>query len=249
MKSLYFALAFVCCATVSLAQKSFILHYQPKLGFVSVSGGSSLPMGAFGSQAACDKQAGLAKPGTVMNLAAGYRLIGAFGLMGRFQQQSNNMNSSSVLDSPYITEANARVATVGKWTMTTALFGPYISLPMGRFALDLRALAGPAMAVCPANGVEGWLADVPLAVRTSQGQASSRAYSGGLTLSYRLGRSLAAQVSADYTTASFNFTGMTLTTQDGTRIQTSLISGQKTISTLNVQGGLTFLFGNRYRPF
>lgn len=249
MKSLCIALIFLCQATVSMAQKSFILHYQPKLGFVSVSVGSSQPVGDFASRQASDRQAGLAETGRVMSVAAGFRVFGAVGLMGRFQQQINYMNAASLLALPYLEAADTRLATADKWTMTTALAGPYVSLPIGRFSLDLRALAGPATAGCPATSVEGQYGEVPMAVKTSRGQSRSMAYSGGLTLSYRLGRSLAAQVSTDYSTARFTFTDMTRTTQDGARLQTSLVSGEKTISTLNVQAGMTFLFGNRYRPF
>ncbi len=249
MKLLYFVLAFSSVATVTLAQKSFILQYQPKQGFISLSAGVSLPTGDFANRLASCSESGFAESGRVMNLSAGYRLVGVFGLMGRVQQQTNYMSASSVLALPYIQDAKARVATAGKWTMTSALIGPYVSLPMGRFSLDLRALAGPATAICPATGVAGWYDTVPTAVSTSQGKARSTAYNGGFTLSYRLGRSLATQFSADYSTATFTFTDMTTTTQEGNNWQTASGSGQKTISALNVQAGLTFLFGNRYRPF
>lgn len=249
MKSLYITLALVCLHTILLAQKSFILRHQPKLGFVSLSGGISLPTGDFACSQASGQQAGLAGQGNMINLSAGFRVIGAVGLMGHYQQQINRMDASALLALPHLQQVDGRIASADRWTMTTALFGPYVSLPIGRFSVDLRALAGPATAVCPANSVEGWLGDLPMSVKTSQGQARSRAYSGGLTLSYRLGRSLAAQVGSNYSSATFNFTDMTTTTREGDRTQTALVGGQKTISTLNVSTGITFLFGNRYRPF
>ncbi|MBC8155352.1 MAG: hypothetical protein H7Z72_20885 [Bacteroidetes bacterium] len=250
MKSLSIVLALVSFVPVAQAQKSFILRHQPKLGFISVSGGTSLPTGDFGCRRAPDQASGLAESGRVLNLAAGYRVVGAVGLMGRYQQQINRMDASALLALPQSQPAGARVATAGQWTVTTALFGPYISLLTGRFSVDLRALAGPATAVCPANTIEGWLTDdTPMLIKTSQGKAGSTAYSGGVTLSYRLGRSLAAQVSSDYLSTTVNFTDMTTTIQEGNRTQTALVGGQKTISVLNVSTGLTFLFGNRYRPF
>ncbi len=249
MKLIYIVLIFTNLTTLAVAQKAFILQLQPKKGFVTLSAGVSLPTGAFANRTADNEQAGLAGLGSTMSVAAGYRVAGVAGLMARYQQQANPMDASALLSLPTLTRADRRMATAGQWTVTSTLFGPYLSVPFGRFALDVRALAGPSTAVCPANSIEGSLGTVTMSVKTSSGQARSTAYGGGLSVSYRLGRVLSAGLHADYTTARYNFTDMTTTTNDGSQARLATVSGQKTISTLNVSGGLTYLFGNRYRPF
>ena len=249
MRLIYTALIFTNLTTLAVAQKSFILHLQPKQGFVTLSAGVSLPTGAFANRTAGSEQAGLARPGSTLSVSVGYRVAGVVGLMGRFQKQENGMDASALLALPLLTRADRRLATTGQWTITSTLFGPYLSIPLGRFAVDVRALAGPSTAVCPANGIEGSLGTVSMSVQTSAGQAKSIACGGGLVLSYRLGRVLSAGLTADYTTARYNFTDMTTTINDGSQVRLTTVSGQKTISALSVTGGITYLFGNRYRPF
>ncbi len=249
MKLIHTAIFFTLTATAVFAQKSFILQHQPKLGFIALSAGVSLPTGDFANRTVTSEGAGLAERGSVISISAGYRVLGVLGLMGQFQQQHNLMDASALLTLPLLNQADKRIATAGQWTITSTLGGPYVSLPVGRFSLDLRALAGPATASCPANRIDGWQGDIAMSLQTSTAQARSMAYGGGLTVSYRLGRFLATQVNADYTTARFTFAEMTTTLTDGVRSQRVVADGQKTISALNLSGGLTFLFGNRNRPF
>lgn len=219
------------------------------MGFFSLSAGASVPVGNFASFNVDSPSSGMARLGNAFSVSAGYRFAGTVGFMGQYRQQTSPLEADALLALPYLEKAKNRSATAGQWMVTNFLAGPYFSLPINRFALDFRALAGWATAICPATRVEGSLGDIPLAMSTSRGQANAFSYGGGSTLSYRLGRCLAVQLSADYTTAMFQFPQIATTIQDGINSQTTLGNGQKTITTVNVSLGMAFLFGNRFRPF
>ncbi|OIN58980.1 hypothetical protein [Arsenicibacter rosenii] len=232
------------------AQKAFILNHQSKNGFLNVNGGVSLPTGNFSSKSSQNDLAGMALKGFTSNASAGYRVVGPVGLMVRYERTRNQMDASGMLDLVYKADGTSWSAKAGQWSLSTVMAGPYVSIPVRLFTIDVRALAGQLTATCPATSMEGSFADIPIAVRTNSALSKATAYGTGLTVRYRLGTSFALQVNTDYSHSKVTFSEMTTSSSSGfDREQTATYSSMKPISFVSISAGLTFLFGNRNRVF
>ncbi|GAB3642895.1 hypothetical protein [Spirosoma arcticum] len=236
--------------TVSFGQKAFILSHQEKKGFFAVSAGGSQPVGRFASCSPVDDQAGMAGAGTVISLSAGYRLVGPVGLMVRGEQHRNAIRTHALLDGLYRNETDTWTASADAWAMTTIMGGPYLIIPLGRFTLDTRLLAGRASAVLPNTHMSGNFGTVDMWVETTGSRSEATALGGGLSLRYRLGRSLSLHLNSDYTRARFMFDNLTTTAQSNNgRSERAGYSSSRTVSVVSVSAGVALLFGNSHRPF
>jgi hypothetical protein len=251
MKHVLLCLSFLAVPGFVLAQKAFILSYQPKNGFVHMAAGSSLPLGSFGDQCVTTAGAGLALPGLSLQFSAGYRLAGPVGLMVRVEQSQMALQTANLAERVISEDSTYnRQATAGAWQTTSLLAGPYLRIPLGRFSVDLRVLAGQVRAVCPMVNLTGEVGEDELvSVITPQATATATATSFGLSVSYRLGRSLAFQVNGDYNRADVAFPGMTSRWQQGARSQDVQFDSRQRMNTLSLSAGLSILFGNRKRVF
>ncbi len=250
MKRLFISVLVLASTLSSYAQKSFILQHQPKNGFFAVNGGISLPTGKYAMCSTKDPQAGLASQGTMMSLSGGYRVAGPVGLMARAEVFRNRIEEEALLDGLYRLQGDTWTANSGYWAVTSITAGPYVNIPIGRWALQVRATAGQAKAVCPTTTLKGRFLDIPMSIETAEGRATGRSYNGGLTLQYRLGRSTAFRINTDYTRADFTFNDMKTATSSGIgQGQTTVMDSFKPISVLNISAGITILFGNRQRVF
>jgi hypothetical protein len=233
------------------AQKNFILDRQPKRGFVTMSVGLSQPMGRFASNDGTNEQAGLAGRGISLAGSAGYLVAGPVGLAVRAEQSKNSLQAAGLLSSIYRQEGDTWTASAGNWTVTNVMAGPYITLPMGRLSVDVRAMAGRTMVVCPATSLLGQVDDAQLSIQSAQCRGQAMAYGAGISAQYRLGINTAIQVTADYTQSTVALE-TTTTSQSDTgfyRSQSATYTVQKPISLVSVSAGISILFGNRNRVF
>lgn len=250
MKKFYLTVLAAGMTTISFCQKSFILSHQDKKGFFAVSAGASLPVGLFASCAPGEEQASMAGRGISINLSAGYRLIGPVGLMIKAEQHRNALQTDALLTNVYRSEQDVWTAKADHWSVTTIMGGPYVSIPMGRFSLDARLLAGRAMAVLPNTAINGNIGDVNMSVQTTGSESWATALGGGLSLKYRLGRSFSVNLNGDYTQALCTFNNLTskAKTTNG-QSESSYYSSNRPVSVVSVSAGVAILFGNHYRPF
>jgi hypothetical protein len=236
--------------TLAFSQKTFILSHQEKKGFLALSAGGSMPMGRFASCSPIDGKAGMASDGIALSISAGYRFVGPIGLMIRGEQHRNSVQTHALIDALYRSESDVWTAQAGQWSITTVMGGPYISLPMGRFSFDARLLAGQATAVLPSTTMAGNFGNVDMAVKTTGSQSTATALGGGLSLRYRLGRSLSVHLNTDYTRSQLMFDNLTSTAWSSNgRSESSLYSSGRVIDVVSLSGGVTILFGNSHRPF
>ncbi len=250
MKKLFLTVLAAGLTTVSFGQKAFILSRQAKKGFFAVSAGGSVPVGRFSSMSPIDEQAGMAQHGLSLNASAGYRLIGPVGLMVRGEQHRNGLSTNAVLGDIVRTDADVWVAQTGKYSITSVMAGPYVSIPMGLFSVDARLMAGRAQAILPATAQSGNFGNLSMGVETTGGTSMATSLGGGLTLRYRAGRALAFHINADYTRAQFEFANLTTKVWDGNgRVQTNVFNATRPVGLVSVSGGLSLLFGNQHRPF
>ena len=250
MKRMFLIGLAVGLATSSFGQKAFILSHQDKRGFFALSAGGSLPIGRFASCSPIDEEAGMAGLGTALSLSAGYRLVGPVGLMVRGEQQQNAIKTYALLDGLYRNETDTWTANADDWSVTTVMAGPYLLIPMGRFTLDTRLMAGRAWASLPNTDMSGNFGAVDMSVKTTGSQSEATALGGGVSLRYRLGRSLSLHLNSDYTRARFKFNNLTAMAQSvNGRSESSLFSSGRTVSTVSVSAGIAVLFGNVNRPF
>jgi hypothetical protein len=250
MKKLFITVLAAGMTTAAFCQKTFILSHQDKKGFFAVSAGASLPVGRFASCAPNDDQACMAGQGIAFNISTGYRIAGPVGLMIRGEQHRNTVNTSAMLDALYRNNTDVWTAKADNWSILSVMAGPYVSIPMGRFSVDGRLLAGRALAVLPNTSMAGNFGTTEMSVKTTGSQSTALSLGGGLSLRYRLGRSTALNLNADYSRANFTFTNLTSTATNGAlRSESSVYSSNRVVSVVSVSAGITVLFGNNYRPF
>lgn len=250
MKRMFLIGLMAVITTSSFGQKAFILSHQNKKGFVALSAGGSLPIGRFASCSPVDKEAGMAGLGTALSLSAGYRLVGPIGLMVRGERHRNAIKTYALLDGLYRNETDTWTASADDWSVTTVMAGPYLLIPMGRFTFETRLMAGWAWASLPNTDMSGNFGAVDMSVKTSGSRSEATALGGGVSLRYRLGRSLSLHLNSDYTRARFMFDNLTATAQSlNGRSESSRYSSGRTVSTVSLSAGIAVLFGNVNRPF
>lgn len=250
MKRIVLTILAIGMTTLAFSQKTFILSRQEKKGFLSLSAGGSMPVGRFASCSPIDEKAGLAGDGMAVSVSAGYRFVGPIGLMIRGEQHRNAVQTHALIDALYRSESDVWTAQADQWSITTVMGGPYISLPFGRVSLDARLLAGRATAVLPGTSMAGNFGNVDVAVKTTGSQSTATALGGGLSLRYRLGRSLSLHLNTDYTRSQLKFDNLTSTAWSSNgRSESSLYSSGRVIDVVSLSGGVAILFGNSHRPF
>ena len=254
MRRLYLFLLLLVGAHGGWAQKAFIFNSQQKNGFVSLSLGASQPLGTFGKRTAEADENGLAMRGQTWSVMAGYRLAGPFGLMGRYDETQNGIDTKA-LTANIIQSAgdNLQGSTpagqTGRWQSRTFMAGPFITIPLGRFALDVRALAGQAWATCPETCVQGKLNQTETLIRTENREAKALASGAGISLRFRVSPTVGLHVNGDYSTARFTFSNVPLESRYGNLTQQLMYNSQKTLSTATLSAGITIQFRARNRVF
>lgn len=250
MKKLCLTVLAAGMTTISFCQKTFILSHQDKKGFFAVSAGASLPVGHFGSCSPIDNEASMAGKGLAVTVSAGYRVIGRVGLMVRGEQHRNALQTDALLATVYRSEKDVWTAKADNWSVTTLMGGPYVTIPLGRFSLDARLLAGRAQAVLPNTSITGNFGNIDMSVQTTGSESMATAFGGGLSLQYRLGRSFSLTLNGDYTQALFTFDNLTSKARSTNgQSESSYYSSNRTISVVSASAGVVVLFGNSHRPF
>lgn len=250
VKKLVLTLMAVGLSTASFSQKAFILSHLDKKGFVALSAGVSQPLGRFASCSPVDERAGMAARGLAFNVSAGYQLIGPAGLMVWGERHRNALQTRALLSNLYRNDTDVWTATADDWSVVTLMGGPYVNLPMGRFSVDARLLAGWARASLPGTVMNGNFGNLEMGVNTTGSQSASVAIGGGLSLRYRLGRILSLCVNSDYTHARFRFDNLTSTAWSSNgKSESSRFSSDRMVSAVSLSVGLVVLFGDSYRPF
>lgn len=250
MKQLFMTVLAAGMTTASFCQKSFILSHQDKKGFFAASAGVSVPVGQFASCSPSDTRACMAQQGVSFNLSAGYRIVGPVGLMIRGEQHQNPVNTAAMLSDVYRNSTDVWTAKADNWSVLTAMAGPYISIPIGRFSLDARALAGQSVATLPNTAMSGSFGTTEMSVKTTGSQSTGMAYGGGVSVRYRLGRAIAVQANADYSQSDFTFNNLTSTAVSTNSVsKSSSYSSNRTVSVVSASAGIVILFGTKYHPF
>ena len=236
------------------AQKAFIFNSQQKNGFIAVSMGISQPLGTFGAQNSVTNENGMALMGQTASVSGGYRIAGPLGLMARYDETQNSINTQALLNQYSQSPATNLIASTtpgkaGRWQVRTLMVGPYVTIPLGRFAVDVRALAGQAWAVCPQTSVAGMINQTNAQISTDNREAKALTSSLGLSLRYRISPTVAVHVNGDYTTGRFTFTDVPMESRSGNQSQATTFTSKKMLTTAMLSAGLTIQFRARNRVF
>ncbi|MEZ0538736.1 hypothetical protein [Fibrella arboris] len=253
MKRIVLLCTLLLTASAGMAQKAFIYNTLQKNGFISISAGVSQPLGTFGSRTG-EAGNGLALRGQSMSVSGGYRMAGPLGLMARYEQTYNGIDATAILNQYNQTPGSeltviAADGRAGQWQTRSIMAGPYVTIPIGRVALDLRAMAGQVWATCPETCVQGKVNQVNTLIRTDNQEAKAIAGGLGFTARYRLTPAVALHVNGDYTSSHFTFANVPVESQLGGLSQKSTVSSQKTLSMAVLSVGLTFQFRARNYVF
>jgi hypothetical protein len=245
------------CTSTGWAQTAFIYNSLQKNGFISASYGISLPTGDFGKRTYSEQRTnGMAVPGSTWSLSGGYRLAGPMGLMARYEETLHDIEPAA-LAAQYGTgslgdavKGITAAGRAGQWQGRGILLGPYVTIPLGRLAFDFRAMAGQAWTTSPENGVEGVVNWRETMVRSGNSESKAIATNLGFTLRYRITPAVGLHASTDYSSATFHFTDVPLTTRTADEgQQTTYYNTTRTLSMVNVSAGITFQFRSKNKVF
>jgi hypothetical protein len=215
--------------------------------------GISQPMGAFAKRTA-EESSGMALRGQSMSISGGYRMAGPLGLMARYEQTYNGIDPSAMLEE-YIQSpgdelaVSAAAGRAGQWQTRSLMAGPYVTIPIGRVSVDLRAMAGQIWATCPETCVEGKINRISTMIRTDNQEAKAISAGIGFTARYRVTPSVAVHVNGDYSSAAFNFNDVPIEAHLGNNIQRITFDSQKKLSLATISVGLTIQFRARNYVF
>ncbi|QKZ12021.1 outer membrane beta-barrel protein [Spirosoma sp. KUDC1026] len=253
MKKSVLLLLVLLCATISAeAQREFILSCQDKKGFVNLSAGVSIPVAQFANSSSGNSEASMASPGTSINLSVGYRLLGNWGLMIKGEQLKNFYNTKAMLAavSPVRAESDVWTAKADNWIVNSVMVGPFVSLPYRRFALDARLLAGLVQATLPGTSMEGNYGYNRYAIQTFGATSKGLALGGGVTVRYRLSPYLSITLAGDLTRSQLVFHDLrSMASSSAGRSESVAYNSERVISAISVSTGMSFLFGNSFRPY
>ncbi|MBO0935893.1 hypothetical protein J2I47_04970 [Fibrella sp. HMF5335] len=254
MNRICLILFLLLAAESSWAQKAFIFNSQQKNGFLSFSLGTSQPLGTFGKRTADADENGLALRGQTWSVMAGYRLAGPLGLMGRYEETQNGIDTKALAAAVSQTpndnvEGSTAAGQAGRWQSRSLMAGPFVTIPLGRLVLDIRTLAGQAWAICPATIVQGKLNQTETLIRTENQEAKALASGMGLSLRFRVSPVVALHVNGDYSTARFTFANVLHESRRGNVSQQQTHTSQKTLSSATLSTGLTIQFRARNQVF
>jgi hypothetical protein len=128
--------------------------------------------------------------------------------------------------------------------------GPYVSLPYRRLALDVRLLAGLVHAELPGTNVEGNYGNNHYAMQTVGATSRGLALGGGVTVRYRLARDLSLTLAGDLTRSQLVFHDLkSMASSNAGRSESVTYTSKRIISAVSVSAGISFLFGNSFRPY
>ncbi len=237
---------------VAWSQKAFIFNTQQKNGFVSLAIGTSHPMGTL-VQKPGDLGINLALRGQALSLATGYRLAGPLGLMARYEHITNTIDPSGNAPGQTATGLTNNVLTATGQTerlqSRSIMAGPYLTVPVGRFAFDLRALAGQIWINSPLNSPSAAMNRPENAARAGNEQATALVAGVGLTTRFRLTPCVALHVSGDYSSATFSYGNVPVASPLGSYAPQTTQFSQKTLRSATFSVGLTFQFKSRNTVF
>lgn len=247
----------VLCSLItsaSWAQTTFIYNSLQKNGFFAVSIGTSLPTGNFGKVVNCADGlgSGMAVAGRALSLSGGYRLGGPLGIMARYETVQHTIQPAALIQQyPQLTgetsKAVASAGVKGRWQSRSVMLGPYVTIPLGRVAIDFRALAGQAWATCPETCVQGTVNLVETSYRSGNQESTAIGSSLGGTIRYRITPAFGLHISTDYSTATFRFNNIPLEEKAGNLTSTTTYSANRTLSMVNFSTGLTVQFRSKNR--
>lgn len=242
--------------SASWAQKAFIYNSLQKNGFFSISLGTSLPTGNFGKVANCTETSGsgLAVSGRALSISGGYRLGGPLGIMARYETVQHTIQPAALAQQyPQLAGEPVKViasaGAKGQWQSRSVMLGPYVTVPLGRVAIDFRALAGQAWATCPETCVQGTVNSVEASFRSGNQESTAIGSSLGMTLRYRLSPVVGLHMNTDYSTATFRFNNIPLEEKVGGLTSVTTYSANRTLSMVNFSAGLTIQFRSKNRIF
>lgn len=221
---------------------------RPLKEFFSIGfyGGIAYPTGDFASMDAESELSGLAFKGYYFNAELTYKLTNHIGIRALYMQQMHRLNYQTVSNSynSYFSTNNF-TAGGGDWQISGLLFGLGFDVPIestkglsfiGNLDLGVPKFTFPEQYVMGTPNPQLYS---PTKITISQSTTNSGAFKAGIGLRYLASKFLALHVSCSYFSAHPAFFDITVSSSNG---YNEIISYEQQIRTLNLQGGLSFLF-------
>ena len=221
---------------------------RPEIEFFSLkfSGGLAYPLGDFASMDATSELSGLAYRGNTFCGDLIFNLSKYVGLQATYLSQRHALNYQTISNyyNSYYKVTNF-TASGEDWLISGGFIGLNFSLPVKQYSgLSVHGdiSFGAPKFTYPQQVVKGSAnpqISAPVTATFSRTETHSGAFKSGIGLRYKLNKNLALHLSASYFSAKPAFFDILLSATNG---YTEYINYVQKIQTINLQGGISFVF-------
>jgi hypothetical protein len=217
---------------------------KPK-SFIGVTGGYSSLMGNITKSVYADNTSGYASSmGYNVGLEGAVYVNKYLGIGGIFSMASFNTNGLQTMSDGYKKDFNVdsiSVTVTTKYVFSNFFVGPYFSLPIKKFTLDLRIVGGLTHVTTPDFDVNVIDGSKPHPFAQSISSANAFGAQVGLGIRYSIIKNLCVKLNADY-----YFSNPDITIKNSNRVINTgrtLTDYHQPISILYLNLGLAYQFG------
>ncbi len=222
------------------AQDAALDKVDEDKGFISISGGASIPLGMYASVNSNKESSGFAQHGLSMNLISlNYKLHENIGFAAMWTSGTNPLNVDSALNLYIKDDPNYSYKLRSyNYTHGALLAGAYISFPLyDGFKLDFRCMGGYATAAIPEQVITKTDGFSEYIIKLSDDKSNAFGYDIGMMLRYNVDNRLCLTLGFDYFETKQTFTVASDVTKESTVISSELEISKK-ISLLNIAFGI-----------
>lgn len=245
----FFLAVFLISGTFSYGQK------KKRKNVFSFSGGYSLPVGKFASEALDDPRAGMADDGYFGRVSYERILFPGVGL-----RLSANHNINRTNPDPLIRQAGDLVemyrgligetgqyswtSDAQQWRQTSLMLGPALFIPIGPLSVEAHVQGGRLFITSPKVTLEGTSTsgNNPITAVMMPVKTQSWGFAGGLSLRIPLGPVVQLKLFAEAIAANATFKDIALRGTIGGVEVTQNVSEKRAVGVVNTGAGLAFRF-------
>lgn len=199
------------------------------------------PIGVFASKDFAKETSGLALRGNSIDVSILLKLSTYFGLGAAYRNQSHNVDNALIQQMYTSTFSGVSLNTkTGKWLSSGFYGGLYFNAPVktrSNLAMDFSLMMGLPKFQCPSITVSGTQYEVTSSLVQYSDKTNAFAFCGRVGLNYRY-KILGLNLGVSYFRAKPEFSNVLVVSPNGS---SGYINFKQTISTLNVEAGISLL--------
>ena len=222
--------------------KSIKLNDNDPTGYIVAGGGIGIPLGEYRYIVLDDSKSGFAQNGFNSFIEFAMPIAKSkFGFAANIGYYNNSIDNISV-GAQQTAQANngaTYVLTADNYKLSTVLAGVYITIPIQRFSIDFKGLAGVSLFTYPAQTINSFYNGQTGAASSEVSTTAAFAYGGNVTVRFAVVKHFCLLVQTGVIHTDPNYSGTFINPVTGA---SSSFSGDQPITILYISGGLGFQF-------